>query len=402
MTYWNSFLQQFQEVQRSSVRWKIEKTVNILFLVIIAIGMISCVSKNTNHSGIGKQLFGTLPDGHIVHLYTLKNRNGMQVKISDYGCIIQSIIVPDRNEHFDDVILGFDSLQGYLKNNLYFGSIVGRYANRISNGKFTLESREYSLEQNSFPNHLHGGVTGFDKVLWNAKEIISLDYFGLQLTFLSPDGDQGYPGELKVTTTYKLNNNNELEIRYEAVTSKPTIINLTNHTYFNLKDGGQSSISDHILVLNADRFALVNKFLIPKGEFRNVEGTPMNFRKPVSIGKRIGSEDEQIEFGNGYDHSWVVNRTDEQLIKAATVSEPVTGRILEVWTTQPAIHLYTGNFLDGTFTGKAGTVYQKRNGFCLETQHFADSPNHPNFPSTILKPGEKYDQRTVYKFKIGK
>jgi aldose 1-epimerase len=326
----------------------------------------------------------------------------MKVKISDYGCIVQSIIVPDRNEHFTDVVLGFDSLQGYLKNNLYFGSIVGRYADRIANGKFILDSTEYSLEQNSFPNHLHGGVTGFDKVLWSAKEIASPNYYTLQLTYNSPDGDQGYPGELKVKTTYKLNDNNELEIRYEAVTNKPTIVNLTNHTYFNLKDGGKSSISDHFLVLNADQFVPVNKLLIPIGGFRNCEGTPMDFRKSVSIGNRIESEDEQIRFGNGYDHYWIVNRINQQLVKAAIVNEPVTGRVLEVWTTQPAIHLYTGNFLNGTFKGKAGTIYQKRNGFCLETQHIADSPNHLEFPSTILKPGEKYDYRTVFKFNVEK
>jgi len=364
--------------------------------------MISCGNKNKYSSGMTKQLFGTLPDGREVNLYTLQNRNGMIVKISDYGCIVQSIIVPDRNNHFNDVVLGFDSLQGYVKNNLYFGSIIGRFANRISNGKFTLESVEYSLEQNSFPNHLHGGVIGFDKVLWSANEITSPDSCGLKLTYISPDGDQDYPGELKVTTTYKLYNTNELEIQLEAVTNKPTIINLTNHSYFNLKDGGQSSISNHVLVLNADQFVPVNKLLIPIGEFRNVEGTPMDFRKPFPIGKRIESLDEQLEFGNGYDHSWAINRTNQQLIKAAIVNEPVTGRVLEVWTTQPAIHLYTGNFLDGTFKGKAGTVYQKRNGFCLETQHFADSPNHPEFPSTILRPGEKYDYQTVLKFKVNK
>lgn len=395
----DSSSQKFLVTQKSSFLILFEKVISMLLLVT-AIGTISCSNKYSNHPSITKQFFGTLPDSSEVNLYVLKNKDGMQVNISDYGCIVQSIMVPDREGNFSDIVLGFDSLQGYLNNNLYFGCTVGRYADRIANGKFFLDSTEYSLEQNGFPNHIHGGVIGFDKVLWSAEETTSPDDCTLKLTYISPDGDQGYPGELKVTTTYKLNNNNELEVRYEAVTNKPTIINLTNHTYFNLKDGGQSSISDHVLVLSADKFVPINKSLIPIGGFSNCEGTPMDFRNPVSIGNGIESDYEQIRFGNGYDHYWIVSRTNQELVRAAIVNEPITGRILEVWTTQPSIHLYTGNFLDGTFKGKAGTVYQKRNGFCLETQHIADSPNHPEFPSTVLNPGGKYDYRTVFKFKV--
>lgn len=376
------------------------KMVFVILLMTIFLREISFANKNINCPGITKQLFGTLPDGREVYLYTLQNRNGMQVKILDYGCIIQSIIVPDKNGRFSDVALGFDSLQGYLENNLYFGCIVGRYANRIANGEFYLDGAKITLAQNNPPNHLHGGAKGFDKVLWNAKELTEPDYCGLELTYVSLDGDQGYPGELKLATTCRLTNNNELEICYQAETSKPTIINLTNHTYFNLKDGGVSNISGHILELNAGQFVPVDKNLIPTGGFRNVDSTPMDFRKALPIGERIEFGDEQLGFGNGYDHSWLVTRTGQQLVKAATVYEPFTGRTLEVWTTQPAVYLYTGNFLDGTIKGKSGTIYRKRNGFCLETQHFADSPNHPEFPSTILRPGEEYSHQTVFKFYI--
>lgn len=371
---------------------------SVLAFAVMISGINSCRNKNVTCPNADKQLFGVLADGRKVHRYTLCNRNGIKVSILDYGCIIQSIIVPDRNSRFSDVALGFDSLQGYLKNNLYFGCIVGRYANRIANGEFYLDSTKITLLKNAPPNHLHGGAKGFDKVLWTAKELIAKDYYGLELTYVSPDGDQGYPGELKLTTTYRLTDNNELEISCKAETTKSTILNLTNHTYFNLKDGGLSNIYGHILELNAEQYVPVDKNLIPTGGFMDVDCTPMDFRKPIPIGEKIESSYCQIEIGNGYDHSWLIDKKDQLLAKAATVFEPVTGRMLEVWTTQPAVHLYTGSFLDGTIKGKFGVLYQKSNGFCLETQHFADSPNHPEFPSTILRPGEAFNQRTVFKF----
>lgn len=347
---------------------------------------------------IQKQAFGKTPDGTPVELYTLTNARGAEAKIMTYGGIVVSLRVPDRNGKLDDVVLGYDTLDGYVKNNPYFGALIGRYGNRIARGKFTLDGRQYTLAQNNGENHLHGGVKGFDKVVWNASEIRDKHGVGLKLTYLSKDGEEGYPGNLSVTVIYTLTNNNELRIDYAATTDKKTVVNLTHHSYFNLAGQGAGDVLGHELMLNADKFTPVDKGLIPTGELRSVRGTPMDFTKPTPIGARIEQQDEQINFGGGYDHNWVLNKSGNSPTLAARVYEPTTGRVMEVYTTEPGIQFYSGNFLDGSITGKGGKVYQKRYGFCLEAQHFPDSPNKPNFPSTVLSPGQKYTQTTIYKF----
>ena len=347
---------------------------------------------------IQKQAFGKTPDGTPVELYTFTNARGAEAKIMTYGGIVVSLRVPDRNGKLDDVVLGYDALEGYVKNNPYFGAIIGRYGNRIARGKFTLDGRQYTLAQNNGENHLHGGVKGFDKVVWNASEIRDKNGVGLKLTYLSKDGEEGYPGNLSVTVIYTLTNNNELRIDYAATTDKKTVVNLTHHSYFNLAGQGARDVLGHELMLNADRFTPVDKGLIPTGELRSVRGTPMDFTKPTPIGARIEQQAEQISLGGGYDHNWVLNKSGNAPTLAARVYEPTTGRVMEVYTTELGIQFYSGNFLDGSITGKGGKVYQKRYGFCLETQHFPDSPNKPNFPSTVLNPGQKYTQTTIYRF----
>ena len=346
---------------------------------------------------IRKQPFGPTPEKKTVDLYTLTNANGVEAGIITYGGIIVSLKVPDRAGKLQEVTLGYDSLDGYLKNNSpYFGALIGRYANRIGKGRFSLGGREYHLATNNGESHLHGGNRGFDKVIWKAEEIRGGNSVGLKLAYVSADGEEGYPGALTVAVTYTLTNNNELSMDYTATTSKETILNLTNHAYFNLAGGGD--ILKHEVMINAGRFTPVNAAVIPTGELRSVKGTPMDFTKPMAIGARINQKDEQLVLGKGYDHNWVLDRKDNNLSLAARVTEPTSGRVLEVLTTEPGIQFYTGNFLHGTIKGKAGKVYQQRAGFCLETQHFPDSPNKPNFPSTILKPGQKYSTTTVYKF----
>ena len=349
---------------------------------------------------IEKQPFGKTEDGTTVDLYTLTNTNGMTVKITNYGGIVTSIFVPDENGNLGDVVLGYDNLEGYLKNNPYFGCIIGRYGNRIARGKFTLNGKNYMLATNNEPNHLHGGVKGFDKVIWAAKEIKGENTVGLELTYLSKDGEEGYPGNLSVKVSYTLTNDNALQIDYQASTDQPTIVNLTNHSYFNLKDAGASPILDHELMLDADYFTPVDSTLIPTGKLRAVAGTPFDFKKSAKICARIGADDEQIKFGLGYDHNFVLNGNAGELKLAGKLIESTTGRVVEVWTTEPGIQFYSGNFLDGSITGKNGTVYSYRHGLCLETQHYPDSPNQPNFPSTVLNPGEKYQTTTVYKFLV--
>jgi len=339
--------------------------------------------------------FGKLPSGEEVRLFTLTNKNGMEARIMNYGGAIVSLKTPDRNGQLADVVLGFDSLDGYLKGSPYFGALVGRYGNRIAGGKFVLNGETYTLPVNNGPNSLHGGLKGFDKVLWSAEQG---EGQSLVLKYVSADGEEGYPGELSATVTYTLTDDNELKIDYEAATTKPTVVNLTNHSYFNLKDGGASTILDHELTLMADRTTPVDEGLIPTGELRPVEGTPFDFRTSTPIGARIDAGDEQIKFGGGYDHNFVLNRSGEGLAPAARVYEPTTGRVMEVSTTEPAVQFYTGNFLDGTLTGKGGVTYARRSALCLETQHYPDSPNKPDFPSTTLNPGETYRSTTVYKF----
>ncbi|MCI0490666.1 MAG: galactose mutarotase [Blastocatellia bacterium] len=345
---------------------------------------------------IEKQPFGKTSDGQAVDLYTLTNTGGVEVKITNYGGTVVSLKVPDRNGHKADVVLGHDNLDGYMTNNPYFGSIIGRYGNRIGKGRFSLNGQEYTLAKNNGENHLHGGIKGFDKVVWEAKEIDDKDGAGLSLNYVSKDGEEGYPGNLSVTVVYTLTDDNELKIDYTAATDKDTVVNLTHHSYFNL--AGEGSILDHELMLEAGRFTPVDTGLIPTGELRSVKGTPMDFTQPTAIGARIDDDYEQLVLGKGYDHNWALESGGGKLSLAARVSEPKAGRVMEVYTTEPGIQFYTGNFLDGSITGKGGQVYQRRYGFCLETQHFPDSPNKPDFPSTLLKPGRKYMTTTVYKF----
>ena len=330
-------------------------------------------------------------------LYTLTNRSGMEVRITNYGGRVVSILVPDRHGKMADVVLGFDNLDGYLGNNPFFGALVGRYANRIAKARFELNGVEYRLAQNDGPNSLHGGVKGFDKRLWTAHSS-SQNPPALELTYVSADGEEGYPGQLTSKVTYTLTDTNELKIDYAATTDKDTVLNLTNHSYFNLVGEGYGDILKHEIQINADRFTPVNDTLIPTGELRKVEGTPFDFRKATAIGARIDADDEQIKFGRGYDHDFVLNRAGHSLTLAARVTDPGSGRVLEVLTTQPGIQFYTGNFLDGKVRGKGGKAYPHRSAFCLETQHFPDSPNQPKFPTTELKPGQTYHQTTVYKF----
>ncbi len=341
--------------------------------------------------------FGKTPDGQEIKLYTLSNARGATAKIMNYGATVVSLEMPDAKGQMADVVLGCDNLDGYLKGVPYFGAVVGRYGNRIAKGKFTLDGQTYTLATNDGANHLHGGVKGFDKVAWGHKPVWKADAVGVELSYLSKDGEEEYPGNLRMTVTYLLTNKNELRIEYVATTDKATPVNLTNHAYFNLT-GAERDILGHKLMLKADRFTPVDKGLIPTGELQPVAGTPMDFTKATPIGERIEADFEQLKAGGGYDHNWVLNRSGRGLSLAAKVTEPTTGRVMEVWTTEPGVQFYAGNFLDGTITGKGGKVYQHRWGFCLETQHYPDSPNQPNFPSTILRPGEKYETTTVYRF----
>jgi aldose 1-epimerase len=347
---------------------------------------------------VTRQSFGNVADGTPVDLYTLTNANGVIVKISNYGGIVISLMVPDRNGRFEDVVLGLDTLQEYVEKSPYFGCIVGRYANRIAKGRFTLDGVEYTLAQNDGENHLHGGIQGFDKVVWEARPVEHHDSVGLEMAYLSKDGEEGYPGNLSAKVVYSLTNDDALEIEYSATTDRPTVVNLTNHSYFNLAGQVSRDILGHEVTIYADRFTPVDGTLIPAGELRSVEGTPLDFRKPVAVGARIEQVDEQLRFGNGYDLNWVLDNPEGSLKLAARVYEPATGRVMEVHTTEPGIQFYSGNFLAGTITGKGGIVYQRRFGLCLEAQHFPDSPNKPDFPSVVLRPGEEYAQTTVYKF----
>jgi aldose 1-epimerase len=341
--------------------------------------------------------FGKMPDGAVVKIYTLTNAHGVQARIANYGGAVVSLIVPDRNEKMADVVLGFDTLPEYVANpTQYFGALIGRYGNRIANARFTLNGVAYTLPRNNGENSLHGGDNGFFRRVWTPR---ALPNGNLELSYMSKDGEEGYPGNLSVTVAYSLTDANELRIDYSATTDKDTVLNLTNHSYFNLKGAGAGDVLGHLLMLHADRFTPVNQNLIPTGELRAVAGTPFDFRKLTPIGARIEQNDEQLKFGQGYDHNWVLNRTGTgALALAARVEEPSSGRVLEALTTEPGIQFYTGNFLDGSVKGKGGKVYPRRSAFCLETQHFPDSPNHPAFPSTLLKPGQRYRSTTVYRF----
>jgi aldose 1-epimerase len=340
--------------------------------------------------------FGTTPDGTSVSLFTLTNQNGLQAQISDYGGTLVSLKTPDREGKLSDIVLGFDSVDCYIAHPApYFGSLIGRYANRIGQARFTLRGVEYRLDKNDGPNTLHGGAIGFDKHMWIAKTTTE---DALELSYLSQDGECGFPGNVRVVVTYSLTGQNELSIRYEATTDKETVINLTSHAYFNLGTAGSDQILGHQLMIKADYFTPVTEDLIPTGEYCPVEGTPFDFRKSAPIEARIGKHDEQLKRGRGYDHNWILNRTGVGLSFAAKVEDPVTGRVLEVHTTEPGLQFYTGNFLDGTIRGRGRIIYGPQSGFCLETQHFPDSPNKPHFPSTLLKPGQQFDSLTVFRF----
>lgn len=349
-------------------------------------------------SKMQKQAFGKTEDGQQIDIYTLTNRNGVEARITNYGAALVSLKVPDRDGKVDDVVLGYDTLERYVSDKAYFGATVGRYANRIAGGSFVLNGSTYSLAINNRPNHLHGGEKGFNKRVWTAEGASSGAGQALALTYLSKHGEEGYPGNLTVRVVYTLTDKNELKIDYTATTDKDTVLNLTNHSYFNLAGQGNGDILDEELFLAADRFTPVDENLIPTGELRKVSGTPFDFTTPTAVGARINQDDQQLKIGKGYDHNFVLNGKAGELKLAARLYAPKTGRVLEVWTTQPGVQFYTGNFLDGTAQGKGGKPYGFRSGLCLETQHFPDSPNHPKFPSTVLKPGEHFRSTTIYKF----
>lgn len=341
----------------------------------------------------------TKKDFDSIMLYTLKNKSGVTVTVTNYGAIITSIMVPDRDGKLGDIALGYDTVEEYINavDKPYLGAVVGRYGNRIAKGKFSIDGEEYTLALNNGPNSLHGGIVGFDKVVWDAKPV---GENSLELSYLAKDKEEGYPGNLQIKVTYTLTDNNELVCHYEATTDKTTPVNLTQHTYFNLKGEGNGTILDHELMLNAKKFTPIDEGLIPTGELRDVQGTPFDFTEAKVIGRDIEVEEEQLTFGGGYDHNWVLDKAGKegQTTLAARVSEPTTGRVIEVFTTEPGIQFYCGNFLDGRLKGKSGQTYVHRGGLCLETQHYPDSPNQPTFPSTLLHPGEKYDTTTVFKF----
>jgi aldose 1-epimerase len=349
---------------------------------------------------VQREPFGVTPDGKTVDLYTLVNSHGLRARIMTYGGTIVSLEVPDRDGKLADVVLGFETLAEYIKDSPHFGCVCGRYANRIGKGGFTLDGVQYTLARNNDGNHLHGGIKGFDKKVWQAQPVEEPAAVGVRMTYLSRDGEEGYPGNLSCTMTYVLTNGNELQIDYDARTDKATPVNLTNHSYFNLAGQGNGDILGHVLTIFADRFTPTDKGQIPTGELRSVKGTPLDFTKPMAIGARIDQDDEQLRFGHGYDHNWVLNSGGGTLALAAEVYEPRTGRMMRVLTTEPGIQLYTGNFLDGHHVGKGKRVYGRRAALCLETQHFPDSPNKPGFPSTIVRPGQTYKTKTVYAFSM--
>ncbi len=347
---------------------------------------------------VDRAVYGVTPAGDTVEVFTLRNANGMEVEVIEYGGIVTRILAPDRDGQLADVVLGMSDLDGYVAGTPYFGALIGRYGNRIGGARFTLDGETYELSMNDGPNSLHGGERGFDKVVWDAEPMDGA--VGLVLRYTSPDGEMGYPGTVVATVTYTMNNRNELAVDYHATTDAATPINLTQHSYFNLGGEGSGDVLDHELMIDAAAFTPVDSTLIPTGEIRPVEGTPFDFRTATPIGARIDADDRQLRYGLGYDHNWVLDRDGDGLEVAARLIHPGSGRTLEIRTTEPGIQFYSGNFLDGTLTGKAGHVYQHRNWLCLETQHFPDSPNQPSFPPTILRPGEDFRSRTVMAFGV--
>ena len=381
----------------------IVKTIPDRIAAIVSTGLawsaLACThNMTTMNMAVSQEPWGVTCDGRNVTLYTMTNSAGMTVRVTNYGGIVVSLTAPDRKGRFADVVLGLDGFQRYAKGNPYFGAIIGRYGNRIGNALFTLDGREYVLTTNNGPNSLHGGPKGFDKVIWDASSFCSGGLAGVKLTYLSKDMEEGYPGNLMVTVTYTLNERNELKIDYEATTDKPTVVNLTNHSYFNLAGAGSGDILNHDMQIEADAFTPVDAMLIPTGEIRSVKGTPFDFTTPHRIGERIGSDDEQLVFGAGYDHNFVLRNSGGRLALAARVYEPFSGRVMECLTTEVGVQFYSGNRMGKSVQGKPGQVYVRRGGFCLEAQHFPDSPNKTQFPSTVLRPGQAYHTVTVYRF----
>jgi aldose 1-epimerase len=374
----------------------------LLFMTLL-LSLAFLVSGNASFAakaGVTREVFGRMPDGKVAYLYTLTNGHGMTVKITNYGGIIKNLIVPDRKGKEGDVVLGFDTLKEYVKGNVpYFGALIGRYGNRIAKGHFKLDGKTYTLPINNGPNSLHGGIKGFDKRLWDSKIIKTSSGEALQLTYLSKNGEEGYPGNLKATVVYSLLPNNTLKIDYKATTDKDTVLNLTNHSYFNLNGEGKGTILKHMMMLNANEITPTDSTLIPTGKFMAVKGTPYDFRKPVAIGARINAKNTQLKYGQGYDINYVLNHHGDSLQLAAQVYSPKSGREMTIYTTQPGIQFYSGNVLY-VKKGKGGVTYPKRYGFALETQHYPDSPNHPNFPTTTLKPGQVYHQVTELRFSV--
>lgn len=360
-------------------------------MALLVVVFVATACQQVETQTVQVEEFGTLEDGTSVQLYTLTNENGMEVKITNYGGTVTSILAPDKDGNLENVVLGFDSLDKYLAGTPYFGAIIGRYGNRIGDATFTLNGETYELNANDGDNHLHGGNVGYDKVLWNA-EVVGDN--AVEFTYLSEDGEEGYPGNLEISVIYTLTDDNELKIDYSATTDKATPVNLTNHSYFNLSGDPETLILDHELMIDADGYTPVDEGLIPTGEIAEVEGTPFDFTEAYEIGARI----DQVE--GGYDHNWVLNESTEAMPVVARLHDPQTGRLLEVLTTEPGLQFYSGNFLDGTLTGPDGSTFNKHSALCLETQHFPDSPNKANFPSTILEPGETYETSTIYKFSV--
>ena len=375
---------------------------NNIYLLLLTIAIISCdnIKKKENMSLviINKEFFGKTSDNVDVSQYTLKNRKGMEVSVISYGGIITSWKAKGRDGKYEDVVLGFDNLRDYENKSPYFGALIGRYGNRIKEGKFSLDGVEYNLAKNNGENHLHGGVEGFDKVIWDVEEEEDESSASLILRYKSIDKEEGYPGNLDIKVTYTLTNEDELKVRYEAETDKKTIVNLTQHSYFNLSSGLSTDVLAHEITIDADYFLPVDKTLIPTGELRDVGQTPFDFREYKAVGDDIDLQDTQLTYGNGYDHCWVLNNQDEGVRFVASAFDPLSGRLLEVFSDQPGIQFYSGNFLDGTLKSREGGNYGFRSGFCLETQHYPNSPNQQSFPSVILNPGDKYDTETIFKF----
>ena len=373
------------------------KSLSLFLLLIPALLSFSCTKQD--HYMVKKELFGTLQNGDEIYSYVLTNKNNMSAEIINYGATVVKLSAPDRNGKIEDIILGYDSLSSYVNGSSFFGGIVGRYGNRIAKGRFTLDGKEYQLPINNPPNSLHGGTIGFNKRVWKAKEL-SGDIPAVEFTYLSPDGEEGYPGDLTISVTYSLTDENGLKIDYKATTDKPTILNPTNHCYFNLTGNPNNTILNHVLMINADKFTPVDSTLIPTGQLEDVANTPMDFRKPKTIGKDINDDFQQLKFAGGYDHNWVLNNYNGSVREVVTLYDSTSGRYMEVLTDQPGIQFYSGNFLNGKDRGKDGIYYKFRTGLCLECQHYPDSPNKDNFPSVVLRPGETYTQTTIYKFSV--